>query len=146
MCLWGKEIQTLPHEIQNLRSLKILDLRGSKLDIPPEILEKYNEPKVILNLLFRHFKRHLNEVKFILVGQPSVGKTAIRSRLIDNFYSDIKLKTSGIDIKQWELEADDKTFIHANVWDFGGQEIMHSFHHFFLTKRSVYLFVLDTVK
>ena len=30
-----------------------------------------------------------------------------------------------------------------NIWDFGGQEIMHATHQFFLTKRSLYLLVLD---
>jgi internalin A len=29
------------------------------------------------------------------------------------------------------------------MWDFGGQEIMHATHQFFLTRRSVYLVVLD---
>ena len=33
--------------------------------------------------------------------------------------------------------------IRVNVWDFGGQEIMHSTHQFFLTQRSLYLLVLD---
>ena len=33
--------------------------------------------------------------------------------------------------------------IQLNVWDFGGQEIMHSTHQFFLTKRSLYVIVLD---
>lgn len=30
-----------------------------------------------------------------------------------------------------------------HVWDFGGQEIMHATHQFFLTDRSLYLLVLD---
>ena len=34
--------------------------------------------------------------------------------------------------------------IRANVWDFGGQEIMHATHQFFLTKRSLYLLILDS--
>jgi internalin A len=33
--------------------------------------------------------------------------------------------------------------VRVNVWDFGGQEIMHSTHQFFLTERSLYLLVLD---
>jgi internalin A len=33
--------------------------------------------------------------------------------------------------------------IRINLWDFGGQEIMHSTHQFFLTERSLYLLVLD---
>lgn len=34
--------------------------------------------------------------------------------------------------------------VRLNVWDFGGQEIMHATHQFFLTKRSLYLLVLDS--
>ena len=30
-----------------------------------------------------------------------------------------------------------------NIWDFGGQEIYYSTHQFFLTKRSIYIFVWD---
>lgn len=33
-----------------------------------------------------------------------------------------------------------------HVWDFGGQEIYHSTHQFFLTKRSVYIYVWDARK
>ena len=31
-----------------------------------------------------------------------------------------------------------------NIWDFGGQEIYHATHQFFLTKRSLYTLVADT--
>ena len=33
-----------------------------------------------------------------------------------------------------------------NIWDFGGQEIYHATHQFFLSKRSLYLLVADTRK
>lgn len=33
--------------------------------------------------------------------------------------------------------------VRVNLWDFGGQEIMHSTHQFFLSKRSLYVLVLD---
>jgi internalin A len=33
--------------------------------------------------------------------------------------------------------------VRLNVWDFGGQEIMHATHQFFLTERSLYLLVLN---
>ncbi len=36
--------------------------------------------------------------------------------------------------------------IHIHFWDFGGQEIYHATHQFFLTKRSLYLFVWDARK
>ncbi|MBN2005702.1 MAG: hypothetical protein JXA21_20260 [Anaerolineae bacterium] len=34
--------------------------------------------------------------------------------------------------------------LRINVWDFGGQEIMHATHQFFLTKRTLYVLVLDS--
>lgn len=36
--------------------------------------------------------------------------------------------------------------IKINLWDFGGQEIYHSTHQFFLTKRSIYIFVWEPRK
>ncbi|HLO28296.1 MAG TPA: COR domain-containing protein [Anaerolineales bacterium] len=41
-------------------------------------------------------------------------------------------------------QEDQETLIRLNIWDFGGQEIMHATHQFFLTKRSLYLLVLDS--
>ncbi len=34
----------------------------------------------------------------------------------------------------------------VNIWDFGGQEVYHSTHQFFLTHRSLYLLVADDRK
>jgi hypothetical protein len=36
--------------------------------------------------------------------------------------------------------------VKLNIWDFGGQEIQHSTHQFFLTTRSLYLLVVDARK
>lgn len=36
--------------------------------------------------------------------------------------------------------------VKANLWDFGGQEIYYSTHQFFLTKRSIYIFVWEPRK
>ncbi len=36
--------------------------------------------------------------------------------------------------------------IKLNIWDFGGQEIYHATHQFFLTTRSVYLLVWNARK
>ncbi len=71
-----------------------------------------------------------------------MGKTTLVKRLMTSRFSHPK-KTEGIDINEWEvpLKRDDK--VQLNVWDFGGQEIMHSTHQFFLTERSLYLLVLS---
>ena len=83
----------------------------------------------------------LNEAKLILVGDGAVGKTSLVNRLLyDKFKTNPK--TEGIDRHQWNLLID-KDNIRLNVWDFGGQEVLHATHQFFLTKRSVYILVLD---
>lgn len=44
-------------------------------------------------------------------------------------------------------DEDSKCFfkreVRLNIWDFGGQEVLYSTHKFFLTKRSIYLFVWE---
>jgi len=78
----------------------------------------------------------------ILVGQGSVGKTSLVKRLLWDKFDPHEEKTEGIEIEEWQVTVGDQK-IRLNVWDFGGQEIMHATHQFFLTKRSLYLLVLD---
>ncbi|MBD2510555.1 leucine-rich repeat domain-containing protein [Nostoc muscorum FACHB-395] len=145
-------LDTLPKEIWQLTKLKRLDLRGNKLPIPPEILgvadlrRNPGDPSTILNYFFqlqKQEKKPLNEAKMLLVGQGSVGKTSLVKRLIDNCYNPQERKTEGISIRNWQIPVNNQ-LIRLNVWDFGGQEIMHATHQFFLTKRSLYLLVLDS--
>jgi internalin A len=44
---------------------------------------------------------------------------------------------------QWPIQLNGKENVHLNIWDFGGQEIMHATHQFFLTQRSLYILVLN---
>ena len=65
--------------------------------------------------------------------------------------------TEGINVTAWQFPAgirvrdeDGERLVRrdfrVNIWDFGGQEIYHSTHQFFLTKRSVYALVTDERK
>jgi internalin A len=54
--------------------------------------------------------------------------------------------TKGIDIHRHEFPLSNGRTFRLNVWDFGGQEIYHATHQFFLTKRSLYVLVDDTRK
>ncbi|HYK00986.1 MAG TPA: COR domain-containing protein [Thermoanaerobaculia bacterium] len=86
--------------------------------------------------------RPLNEGKLILVGRGEVGKTSLVKRLVRNKFSGDESKTQGINITNWPLKCGSTTY-RLNIWDFGGQEIMHATHQFFLTERSLYLLVLN---
>ena len=87
-------------------------------------------------------KRPLNEGKLILVGRGEVGKTSLVRRLVHNNFRGDESKTQGINITSWQLQCASDMY-RLNIWDFGGQEIMHATHQFFLTERSIYLLVLN---
>jgi small GTP-binding protein len=143
--LGGNQLSEMPPEMANLTKLTRLVLFKNSLPIPPEILSKTNEPETIINYYFEHIagrKTPLNEAKMLLVGQGGVGKTSIIKRLVENEFDPDEHKTDGIDIKYWDIAVEDQK-IRLNVWDFGGQEIMHATHQFFLTKRSLYILVWD---
>ncbi len=139
------QLVSLPVEIGHLTNLDRLDLNENPLAVPPEILAKTDEPATIVTYYLQHLggkKRPLNEAKMVLVGQGSVGKTSLVKRLTADAYDPWEAKTEGIAIQSWQVQVND-TPVQLNVWDFGGQEIMHATHQFFLTKRTLYLLVLD---
>ncbi|MCK5523442.1 MAG: leucine-rich repeat domain-containing protein [Thiomargarita sp.] len=156
--LHGNQLTALPPEIAQLAERieaniassednKIymgLFLKDNPLPIPPEILSDNLHPTRITNYYFQLQKDKipLNEAKMLIVGQGGVGKTSLVNRLTKDIYNDAENKTEGIQINQWPVKVKDEN-IRLNIWDFGGQEIMHATHQFFLTKRSLYILVLD---
>ena len=91
--------------------------------------------------------RPLNEAKLLVVGNEAVGKTSLIRYLVENApRNPSEPKTPGtaiheqIDTRAWLASEGGVTL---NIWDFGGQEIMHGTHRFFLTARSLYLLVLE---
>jgi internalin A len=89
-------------------------------------------------------KQPLNEAKLIFVGRGFVGKTSLINRLLHNRFDGSEKKTEGIKITDWKLLLKNDERVRLNVWDFGGQEIMHGTHQFFLTKRSLYVLALSS--
>jgi internalin A len=142
------QITVIPDAIANLVNLTTLDLRNNPLPIPPEILDDYQNPAAIIGYwqkLKQGERKPLNEAKVILIGHGAVGKTSLVRQLIDRNFKPDETKTEGIDIRYWQITAREET-VKLRVWDFGGQEIMHATHQFFLTERSLYLLVLNARK
>jgi internalin A len=154
-------LRTLPKDIKDLTSLRELYLHGqSALALPPEVLgpswieargsrEAWvpANPAGILDYYIRTSgegakSRPLNEAKMILVGRGGVGKTSLVNRLVHSRFSAHEIKTDGISITPWSISYKNEQ-MRLNIWDFGGQEIMHSTHQFFMTKRSLYLLVIN---
>lgn len=86
------------------------------------------------------------EAKLLLVGEGGAGKTSLYRRLCHPGLPlpGVDDTTRGIDIHEYHFKTPDGKDFRLNVWDFGGQEIYHATHQFFLTKRSLYILVDDT--
>lgn len=124
-----------------------LNLFGNPLESPPA--ELVADGKDALKVYFDSFKEarpedaiRLYEGKLLIVGEGDVGKTHIAHQLINNKLPDGKT-TQGIDIHEWIINTDKIQNFRVNLWDFAGQAICHATHQFFLTKRSLYLFVWE---
>ncbi len=146
--LSDNQITQIPEAIESLPKLETLDLRGNPLPISPEILGSFDGVGSVedifnyLRLLRSGEVRPLNEAKLLLIGQGSVGKTSLIERLIRDKYDKNQSQTDGLNVETWNVQVNSKD-IRLNVWDFGGQEIYHATHQFFLTKRSLYLLVCN---
>jgi internalin A len=152
--LSSNSLTKLPESLLQLAKLKGLYLHENEiLGLPAEVLGPAwgksdvitARPAEILEYYFRTWggeRRPLNEAKLILLGRGGVGKTSIVNQLIYKTFKGEK-KTEGIRITEWSLRLNGDEDVLLNVWDFGGQEIMHATHQFFLTQRSLYLLVLN---
>jgi internalin A len=130
-------------------------LEGNPLESPPvEIIRQGTE--AVMNYIeeLEKEQEQLMQCKILIVGNGEVGKTSLMKKLMDNDYQVMVGKeetTHGIHIKPWSIKCpfqdckDDET-VNVHFWDFGGQAIYHATHQFFLTKRSLYLFVWEARK
>ncbi len=119
-------------------------LNRNPLEIPPVEIVKKGKEAVLAYFasLEKEERAPLNEVKVLLVGDGAAGKTSLVKRLMDKDFDIDEPQTQGIDIDDWSVIQGNKS-IEVHLWDFGGQEIMHATHQFFLSRRSLYVLVLD---
>ena len=128
-----------------------LFLKDNPLEVPP--VEIVQQGDAAVRNYFAEIKREtvlLLHSKVLLVGSGAVGKTTLVKKLENKKFIVIpgqEPTTHGIHIVPWELSC---TFangeshpVKIHFWDFGGQDILYTTHQFFLTKRSLYLFVWE---
>jgi len=153
--LEDNNLRQLPEQVANMSALDDLLISGNPFDIlPPEIAAR---GLGAIRNFFIELKESdfLYEVKLLIVGEGRVGKTCLSKALINDEYDlEDEVSTEGININSWIIPKEEiKRFnpkierdFQINIWDFGGQEIYHSTHQFFLTKRSLYLLVTESRK
>ncbi|MGF1938707.1 MAG: COR domain-containing protein [Nostoc sp. ChiQUE02] len=166
------QLTTLPEAIANLQQLTYLDLRANQLTTLPEAIASLQQltrlylssnpiekppPEVVargLQAIKDYFRQiqvegtdYLYEAKLLIIGEGGAGKTTLAKKIEDqNYQIREEDTTKGIEVIQWGFSMENGREFRVNVWDFGGQEIYHATHQFFLTKRSLYILVADTRK
>lgn len=119
-------------------------LYGNLFLAPVEMYKKRPSElfQYILDLQNAPETKPLHEAKLIFLGSGFVGKTSLIKMLTGKGYNSIEEKTDGIEITELSIKKENND-VKLNIWDFGGQEIMHATHKFFLTKRSIYVLVIN---
>lgn len=126
-----------------------LNLYDNPIESPPvEVVKQGKE--AILNYykeLNEKGKDYLYEAKMLVLGEGGSGKTSMVRR-IQNQNNPLPEKedtTRGIDVETRQFaikkETEEQQNFRVNIWDFGGQQIYHSTHRFFLSSRALYTIV-----
>ncbi|MEZ4888973.1 MAG: COR domain-containing protein [Chitinophagales bacterium] len=145
-------LSSLPNEMARLKNLKSnlngaewnkgLNLKGNRFNVPDEVLGR--EPASIIqyiqDLQASKKNKPLYEAKLIFIGSGFVGKTSLINMITDGHFNNNETITDGIEIREWQIRRG-RDEIKLHIWDFGGQEIMHATHKFFMTSRSAYVLV-----
>jgi len=145
----GNQLSILPESISQLPNLQVLEIDGNPLIGPPiEIASKGIEA---IREYFRQLEQegvnYLYEAKLLILGEPGAGKTSLAKKILDpNYLLQEETSTVGVAVLNWSFPIEDNRQFTVNIWDFGGQEIYHSTHQFFLTKRSLYILLVDARK
>src|SRR6266496_1460859 len=135
------KLKQLPTEIGQLTSLQTLNVDDipTLLTPPPEIVARGTTD-------IQAFLRELQqsriirfESKLLIVGEGGTGKSSLLRALRNDTFDSNLSTTHGIEVDRLKLPSHHE--ITLNTWDFGGQQIYHATHQFFLTKRSLYMVV-----
>lgn len=146
--LFSNNITEIPEEVIFLKKLELFEIHDNPIkSIPAELFEagnKRNSLSAIRNYInsLKEGTKSLNEVKVIIVGDGGAGKTSLQKLLINEEFNPQESQTHGINIKHLTLRPNNKN-VKYRLWDFGGQEIMHATHQIFLSRRSIYIILLN---
>jgi small GTP-binding protein len=149
LLLQNNPIRDVTSQVLQLTNLKRLGLSDTAIDNPPpEIRVKGIESiKEYFRQLEAQGENYLYEAKLLILGEGGAGKTTLAKKITNPNYSlQEEDSTHGIEVTPWTFSMENGRSVRVNIWDFGGQEVYHATHQFFLTKRSLYILVADTRK
>jgi internalin A len=136
------ELTDLPHWLADLPDLDLLAVAGNPLQSPPPEIVAAGSQSVLAFLRARwDGVTQLWTSKLLIVGEGGVGKTSVVKALSGSPFDPDEPSTHGLRINQLRMQHPrlPRVKMDLNAWDFGGQQIYHATHQFFLTNRSLFV-------
>jgi internalin A len=136
------QLTGLPESLGKLATLTALQLSGNPWRSPLlEITEGGTAAVKAYLSLISDSAAEMWMSKLLVVGEGAVGKTSLVKALASQQYDPGEPTTHGIHVVEVTFDHPQRagTQMHLSAWDFGGQDIYHATHQFFLTDRSLFL-------
>ncbi|XP_019614111.1 PREDICTED: malignant fibrous histiocytoma-amplified sequence 1 homolog [Branchiostoma belcheri] len=137
------QLQTLPAKFAQLSSLRDLDVSDNPLIKPP--VEVCRQGIAAIKQYFDEVERSEEKtsahLKVVVLGEKMAGKTSLVQTLDrgKSTLTEEEDRTHCVEITQWAPD-DNITF---EVYDFGGHDVYHLTHQFFLTPAAFYLLLVN---
>ena len=138
----GNQLTSVPESLGNLAALTHLGISKNPLRSPLLEIAEDGTPAVKAYLsLLTNSAAELWVSKLLVVGEGAVGKTSLVKSLVGDEYDQNEPTTHGIRITDVKLRHPEQPKIQMRLssWDFGGQDIYHATHQFFLSDRSLFV-------
>ncbi len=78
-------------------------------------------------------------VKVVLVGDETVGKTSLTRRFVDDKFIDVYKKTLGFEVCVKSIHLEDQTSVIFSIWDIGGDSFQKQQVTYFQNTRGIFL-------
>ena len=118
----------------------ILENETVDLEIPPIV-------EVVSNMRSGQFPKGKYQSKLIVVGDPSVGKTSLIRRFVDNKFAESYVSTIGVDISRKNIILDKDCSVGLALWDIAGQsQNMAPYRRRFYQGANLALIIFDITR
>lgn len=147
--LWANRnrLTTLPDTLVSLPALETLLVHDNPLVSPPPEVTTAGSASVLEFLRARALGSTAQWVsKLMVVGEGGVGKTSLVRALSGAAHNPAEPSTHGLRIEGLDIHHPflPDIVMRLSAWDFGGQQIYHATHQFFLTNRSLFLLLWNS--
>lgn len=143
----NNELRVVSEWLLDLPRLTYIEVGGNPLITPPREIAASGS-QAVLDFI-RECRRGVAEQwisKLLVVGEGGVGKTSLIKNLLHEPFDPAESTTHGIRLFDYRVTHPWRPHVEMELrtWDFGGQEIYHATHQFFLTDRSLFLLLWNS--